>query len=75
MCCASDHYTGLRENWDYGPIYCSQVTGKLVVKMTGVSPELIHTLDWETPTIIEGELCLQSERIYIYVGVEQMIPL
>lgn len=51
----ADHYTGLRENWDFGPIYCSEVTGKLVVKIVGVNPDLIRPLQWDTPTIVEGE--------------------
>lgn len=53
---SADHYTGLRENWDYGPIYCSAVTGKLVVRIVGVSAELIRPLEWDTPTVIEGGL-------------------
>ena len=58
---SADHYTGLRENWDYGPIYCSEVTGKLVVKIVGVSADLIRPLKWDTPTIVDGAALSQGQ--------------
>jgi len=38
--------------------------------MTGVSPELIHTLAWESPTIIEGDSQpLYSSKYKIFFDV------
>ena len=63
LACYADHYTGLRENWDYGPIYCSEVTGKLVVKIVGVSPDLIRPMKWDTPTVVDGNALSKRSRL------------
>eukprot|EP00803_Ostreobium_quekettii_P008788 evm.model.scf_1474EXC.2 EVM.evm.TU.scf_1474EXC.2 scf_1474EXC:16266-31624(-) len=50
----SDHYTGLSETWSQGSIYCSEVTGRLVVHMLGVNPKYIHALPMDIPRNVEG---------------------
>ncbi|XP_045165129.2 uncharacterized protein LOC123529027 [Mercenaria mercenaria] len=46
-----DHITGLTSSWSY-PIYCSEITGKLLVKRHGVREDLIHSLQTECAEII-----------------------
>lgn len=41
----SDHYTGLRESWSLGRVYCSKVTGDLLRVLMDVPEEHIHRLD------------------------------
>ncbi|KAL4435464.1 hypothetical protein ABPG77_006226 [Micractinium sp. CCAP 211/92] len=50
----SDHYTGLRDDWSRGPIYCSDVTARLVEHMLGVHTRYLHPLPLDTPTVIQG---------------------
>ncbi|GAB4816048.1 hypothetical protein N2152v2_003094 [Parachlorella kessleri] len=50
----SDHYTGLRDNWSQGPIYCSETTAVLVQHMLGLSPQWLRPLPLDTPTTIQG---------------------
>lgn len=51
----ADHYTGLRDTWDYGLIYCSEDTGRLIQRIAGVKAELVRAIPWDTPTIVDGE--------------------
>jgi DNA ligase-1 len=50
----ADHYTGLRDDWSRGPIYCSAVTARLVAHMLGVSPCWLAALPLDQPTSIQG---------------------
>lgn len=50
----TDHYTGLSEHWKE-PVYCSEVTGQLVVHICGVKPELIRPLPLDKPVQVLGE--------------------
>jgi hypothetical protein len=34
---------GLTSSWSY-PIYCSEITGKLLVQRYGIKEDLIHTM-------------------------------
>ncbi|WPT16117.1 DNA ligase 6 [Picochlorum sp. SENEW3] len=40
----SDHYTGLRDSWSAGKVYCSNVTGDLLRVLVDVPEEYIHRL-------------------------------
>ncbi|KXZ48754.1 hypothetical protein GPECTOR_25g338 [Gonium pectorale] len=40
----TDHYSGLSETWSAGPVYCSEVTARLVVHLTGVDQRLVRPL-------------------------------
>jgi hypothetical protein len=59
-----DHYTGLTENWNAGRIYCSHVTGCLIIHLLGVNPDLITVLPLDQPQDIEGTAasCLGVDR-------------
>lgn len=46
-----DHITGLTSSWSY-PIYCSEITGKLLVQRHGIREDLIHSLQTECAEII-----------------------
>jgi len=50
----SDHYQGLNKRFDYGQIFCSRITARLVAQELGVEPSLITSLDLDTPYDIEG---------------------
>ena len=50
----ADHYTGLSEKWSQGPIYCTEVTGKLVCHITGVHERFINVLPMNTEVTIHG---------------------
>ncbi|KAL4419767.1 hypothetical protein ABPG75_006865 [Micractinium tetrahymenae] len=50
----SDHYTGLRDDWNWGPIFCSDVTARLVAHMLGVRHQYLCPLPLDTPTVIQG---------------------
>ena len=54
MLATADHYTGITENWSAGTIYCSEVTGRLVVHLLGVQPEFVHGLPMDIPVDIQG---------------------
>eukprot|EP00045_Choanoeca_perplexa_P016616 m.225524 g.225524 ORF g.225524 m.225524 type:complete len:1472 (+) comp17310_c0_seq1:157-4572(+) len=45
----ADHYGGLNEKWQAGPIYCSPATAKLVIEFLEVDPKYIHSLDFDAP--------------------------
>ena len=51
---SSDHYQGLSESWQAGPIYCSAITGKLVSHLCSVRPEYLHALPMNEPVMVEG---------------------
>ena len=53
LLCA-DHYTGLSDAWSAGPIFCSEVTAKLVVYLLGVQPDLVRPLPMDEPVTIQG---------------------
>ncbi|KAK9840432.1 hypothetical protein WJX74_009841 [Apatococcus lobatus] len=50
----SDHYGGITDNWERGPIYCSPITGRLIVHMLGIKPEFVHELPMDAPCMLEG---------------------
>lgn len=50
----ADHYTGISETWSAGPIYCSEVTARLVVHLTGVAQGLVRPLPMDAPQMIQG---------------------
>jgi hypothetical protein len=54
LCVPADHYTGLKDSWNLGPIYCSETTALLVQHMLGVSREWLRPLPLETPTMVQG---------------------
>mmetsp|Transcript_25454 Transcript_25454/g.70296 ORF Transcript_25454/g.70296 Transcript_25454/m.70296 type:complete len:717 (+) Transcript_25454:61-2211(+) len=49
----SDHYGGIRKNWNYGTIYCSEPTANLVNTQLGVDRQYLHVLPMNEPTTIE----------------------
>jgi L-ascorbate metabolism protein UlaG (beta-lactamase superfamily) len=50
----SDHYMGLTANWMYGPIYCSEITARLVKTRLGVAADFIHPLPMNIPCLLSG---------------------
>ena len=54
----TDHYTGITDTWSQGKIFCSEVTGKLIIYLLGVDPALVHTLPMNKPQQIQGELSM-----------------
>ncbi|KAK9367718.1 DNA repair metallo-beta-lactamase-domain-containing protein [Lipomyces kononenkoae] len=40
----SDHYGGLSQTWVHGKIYCSEITGRLVIQQLRVNPEFVVML-------------------------------
>ncbi|KAH7616567.1 putative DNA ligase 6 [Nannochloris sp. 'desiccata'] len=48
----SDHYTGIRADWNAGKIYCSEVTANLVGHILGVPPTQFHSLPLNKPTTL-----------------------
>ncbi|KAI9021233.1 beta-lactamase-like protein [Hyaloraphidium curvatum] len=50
----SDHYQGISERWDTGPIYCSETTGRLLCHVLGVKPEYIRPIPLDTSVWIDG---------------------
>ena len=53
----ADHYQGITENWEAGPIYCSEVTGSLIVHMLGVDPTHVRRLPMDAPVTVQGGFC------------------
>ncbi|CAJ0904858.1 10369_t:CDS:10 [Entrophospora sp. SA101] len=49
----SDHYCGLGSSWKHGPIYCSSVTGNLVIQKLKVDPKYVHKLPMNEKIQIE----------------------
>lgn len=50
----SDHYGGLSSTWDAGPIFCSSITGNLVVQQLKVRPEYVVKLPMNVSNDING---------------------
>lgn len=50
----SDHYGGLSSTWDAGPIYCSSITGSLVIQQLRVRPEYVVKLPMDATTDVNG---------------------
>ena len=50
----SDHYMGLTPNWIHGPIYCSEITARLVEQKLGVSSDFIFPLPMNKPCLLSG---------------------
>ena len=50
----SDHYGGLRESFDAGTIYCSQITAKLVVEVLHVPPSRLKPMPLGQKFEVEG---------------------
>lgn len=48
----SDHYTGIKPNWEFGTIYCSETTAKLVSHLLGVDPSNLSPLPMNTPVLL-----------------------
>lgn len=55
----ADHYTGLTDAWSAGPIYCTEVTARLVHHLLGVKRAFLRPLPLDTPTAIQGALRLE----------------
>lgn len=50
----SDHTTGLKDNWNLGPIYCSEITSRLVAcRYPNVDPSFFSPLPLNTPNPIQ----------------------
>nr|CAG8604537.1 2579_t:CDS:10 [Entrophospora candida] len=47
------HYCGLGSSWKHGPIYCSSVTGNLVIQKLKVDPKYVHKLPMNEKIQIE----------------------
>ena len=50
----ADHYTGLKEDWRLGYIYCSHVTARLIAHMLGVHQRWLQPMPLDTPITIQG---------------------
>ena len=50
----SDHYGGLSERWSAGPVYCTEVTARLVAHMLRVPLHFLRVLPYNTPVVVEG---------------------
>ncbi|KAL4402088.1 DNA cross-link repair protein Pso2/Snm1 [Malassezia pachydermatis] len=48
----SDHYGGLTSKWVHGPIYCTQITARLVEKHLHVDPQWLHPLPWDKSVLL-----------------------
>jgi len=51
----SDHYGGLGARWAHGPIYCSEVTARLVRQQLKVGEAMIVALPMNTPVRVRPE--------------------
>ncbi|CAG8802868.1 13181_t:CDS:2, partial [Racocetra persica] len=49
----SDHYIGLSSKWSHGPIYCSSVTGNLVIQQLRVKPQYVQKLPMNEEVAID----------------------
>ncbi|CAG8490754.1 19065_t:CDS:10 [Cetraspora pellucida] len=49
----SDHYIGLSSKWSHGPIYCSTVTGNLVIQQLRVKPQYVRKLPMNEEVAID----------------------
>ena len=50
----SDHYAGLTERWSPGPIYCSEVTARVVRERVGVAEEWLRPLPMREAVVVDG---------------------
>lgn len=50
----SDHYGGLSGTWDWGPIYCSEITAALVIQQLHVRPDYVIALPMNKRVVIDG---------------------
>jgi hypothetical protein len=50
----SDHYGGITSKFDYGPIYCSQVTSNLLIELLKVEEKYVHPLELNKEYVIDG---------------------
>lgn len=50
----SDHYIGLTKQWCHGPIFCSKVTGNLVMQQLKVDPKWVVQIDFEKRLEVPG---------------------
>eukprot|EP01112_Ceratiomyxa_fruticulosa_P008721 TRINITY_DN225_c0_g1_i4.p1 TRINITY_DN225_c0_g1~~TRINITY_DN225_c0_g1_i4.p1 ORF type:complete len:636 (-),score=135.64 TRINITY_DN225_c0_g1_i4:153-2060(-) len=50
----SDHYQGITKTWDFGNIYCSEITARLVKLKLGVNSLYIKSLPMNTLVTVEG---------------------
>ncbi|CAG8536334.1 11544_t:CDS:2, partial [Scutellospora calospora] len=50
----SDHYVGLSQKWSHGPIYCSSVTGNLVIQQLRVKPQYVRKLPMNEEVVINN---------------------
>ncbi|KAB8303600.1 hypothetical protein EYC80_004999 [Monilinia laxa] len=44
----SDHYVGLTSTWSHGPIYCSKITGNLVIQQLKVDAKWVVCIDFDS---------------------------
>lgn len=70
--CCADHYQGITENWDAGLIYCSEVTGTLIVHMLGVNAMLVRRLPMDTPVTVQGG-DFHNRACFILFGLEHIV--
>ena len=59
----SDHYRGLNSSWKHGQIYCSSVTGNLVIQNLKVNPKYVHKLPMNKRVQIEDHIGLSVTLI------------
>ena len=50
----SDHYGGLCKSWKAGFVYCSAITGALVIQRLGVSPSFVRVLPLDRISLVDG---------------------
>lgn len=48
----SDHYMGIKPDWRYGPIICSEQTARLITHILGVDSSVLNPLPLNTPTTL-----------------------
>ena len=72
----SDHYTKLNKNWNFGKIYCSEVTAKLIKSICKVDDDYIVPLKfnvvYDLPndirlTLIDANHCPGQSFNYIHM--------
>jgi Cft2 family RNA processing exonuclease len=55
----ADHYGGLQKSFDYGPIYCSEVTGNLVEQQLRVDSRYIVRLPMDQPVVLDANVMVE----------------
>lgn len=67
----SDHYGGMTANWSHGPIYCSSITGSLVLQQIKVAPEYVIKLPMHQTVNVEGvDVTLIEANQYFDITLE-----